>query len=106
MGIHLPENDNIVKIHQTLKSVSILTKLLICRNAYWKIAGEEMGLGKPWEPDWADTEIKYCIANSRVGIKKSNTYDFTRILAFPTAEMQDAFKKNFDTDIGFCKELL
>ena len=22
-------------------------KLLICRDAYWKIAGEEMGLGKP-----------------------------------------------------------
>ena len=25
-------------------------KLRICRDAYWKIAGEEMGLGKPWEP--------------------------------------------------------
>ena len=25
--------------------------LIICRDAYWKIAGDEMGLGKPWEPD-------------------------------------------------------
>lgn len=31
-----------------------LQKLYICRNAYWKIAGEEMGLDKPWKPDWED----------------------------------------------------
>ena len=83
-----------------------LQELLICRDTYWKIAGEEMGLGKPWVPDWADTEIKYCIANSSVGIKKSNTYDFTRILSFPTEEMRDAFYENFKEDIEFCKELL
>lgn len=28
-------------------------KLLICRDTYWKIYGEEMGLGKPWKPDWS-----------------------------------------------------
>ena len=27
-------------------------ELIIARNAYWKIAGEQMGLDKPWEPDW------------------------------------------------------
>ena len=27
-------------------------RLKRCRDAYWKIAGEQMGLGKPWEPDW------------------------------------------------------
>ena len=31
-----------------------LEKLLICRDAYWKIAGEQMELGKPWEPNWTD----------------------------------------------------
>ena len=81
-------------------------KLLVCRDAYWKLYGEEMGLGKPWEPDWADTEIKYCIANSSIGIKKSNTYDFTRILSFPTEEMRDAFYENFKKEIEICKELL
>lgn len=29
-----------------------LQKLLVCRDAYWKIAGEQMGLEKPWKPDW------------------------------------------------------
>ena len=33
-------------------------KLLICRKAYWKIAGEEMGLGKPWEPSAEDRRGK------------------------------------------------
>jgi mannose/fructose-specific phosphotransferase system component IIA len=28
------------------------------------------------------------------------------ILAFPTSEMRDAFKENFDDDIEFCKEFL
>ena len=43
-GIHFPREDN--NIYQILKSTSILTKLLICRAAYWKLAGNEMGLGK------------------------------------------------------------
>lgn len=29
-----------------------LRELLICRDAYWKITGEDMGLGKLWEPDY------------------------------------------------------
>ena len=33
-----------------------------CRDAYWKIAGEEMGLGKPWKPDYS--EIVFSIEGS------------------------------------------
>ena len=37
-------------------------ELLICRDAYWKIAGEEMGLDKSWEPNWNDcTQHKFRI---------------------------------------------
>ena len=41
-------------------------------------------------------------------IKKNPICDFSNcyILEFPTAEMRDAFKENFDPDIEFCKELL
>ena len=39
-----------------------LEQLIICRNAYWKIAGEQMGLDKSWEPDWSNNnETKFCI---------------------------------------------
>ena len=39
-----------------------LAKLIIMRDAYWKLAGEQMGLGKPWEPDWNESKPKYTIA--------------------------------------------
>lgn len=88
-----------------------LQKLYICRDAYWKIAGEEMGLGKPWEPDYDSGVNKYGIICMNGVIQESNpTTNWERhlnkILDFPTAEMRDVFKENFDPDIEFCKEFL
>ena len=84
-----------------------LRKLLICRETYWKIAGEEMGLGKPWMPDWKnDEQFKYIIICRRGCIIKDTYTAKDVILAFPTEEMRDAFKENFDKDLEFCKELL
>ena len=82
-------------------------KLLICRDAYWKIAGEEMGLNKPWEPDWDHINRKfYCIYNSKNNIVKNVIYSENKILAFPTEEMRDVFHENFKDLIEQCKELL
>ena len=82
-------------------------KLLVCRDAYWKIAGEEMGLGKPWEPDWKNHNIKYVLFNQEGEIDSMNTSGPRNyILAFPTEEMRDAFYENFDPDIEICKEFL
>lgn len=78
-----------------------------CRDAYWKIAGEEMGLGKPWEPDWSDNyQKKWTINFYQNEINLTNGPNVHFVLAFPTEEMRDAFKKNFDKDLEFCKELL
>ena len=81
-------------------------RLLICRDAYWKIAGEMMGLGKPWIPDWNTSEPKYVIAYTSRGIEKQWETTYCKGLAFPTEEMRDAFKENFDPNIEFCKEFL
>ena len=89
-------------------------QLLICRDAYWKIAGEEMGLGKPWEPDWKNSEEKrYSIVNIEGDInlpEKTLTKWIlkvtNKILVFPTEEMRDAFYENFKEEIEICKELL
>ena len=81
--------------------------LYICRDAYWKIAGEEMGLGKPWEPDWTyNGATKYCIGVYENEIQNFSSSVAQYILAFPTEEMRDDFKENFDPDIEICKELL
>lgn len=87
-----------------------LQTLLVCRDAYWKIAGEEMGLGKPWEPDW-NGKLYYLYYNptNTTGVVRGFTSDGVLayvVLAFPTAEMRDAFYENFKELIEVCKELL
>lgn len=81
-------------------------KLLICRDVYWKLYGEEMGLGKPWEPSDSDYITgRYCIFVHRGNII-CDTPAQDCVLTFPTPEMRDAFKKNFDPEIEICKEFL
>ena len=86
-------------------------KLLICRDAYWKIAGEEMGLGKPWEPDYDSGVNKYGIICMNGVVQESNpTTNWERhlnkVLDFPTKEMRNTFYENFKELIEQCKELL
>ena len=82
--------------------------LFIFRDVYWKIAGEQMGLGKPWEPNWPKTEErKFCIIRrSDNTITKWETKTIVKFLAFPTEEMRDAFFENFKELIEQCKEIL
>ena len=98
-GIHFPGEEN--NIYKILKYTSILTKLLICRDAYWKIAGEEMELGKSWEPDYNDfnkTLSMYCLCG-KFGLSVINPLQFV----FPSKEMRDEFAENFKKDIESCK---
>ena len=84
--------------------LSKLEKLLICRDAYWKIAGEEMGLGKLWEP--GDNKVFGIIRQCGKIQKYDDFVGGSTILEFPTEEMRDTFKENFDPDIEVCKEFL
>lgn len=73
-----------------------LYQLLVCRNAYWKIAGD-------WKPDWENpVHNKWFYAN----INKGNLRYESHLLVFPTAEIRDAFYENFKDLIKQCKELL
>lgn len=77
-------------------------KLLICRDAYWKIAGD-------WKPDWTMySGPKHCIIYSDNQIKwqcKSFVTE-AKVLAFPTDMMRDFFYENFKDFIERCKELI
>ena len=83
-----------------------IQSLLICRDAYWKIAGEQMGLGKPWEPDWNDVLSKYYISFYENKLDKGLVSYSNKILAFPSEEMLYAFYENFKELIESVKELL
>ena len=95
------------EVYGILQQVNSLTQLLICKSAYWKIAGEQMGIGKPWEPNWDDeNEYKYGLFRLRNIIYKDSTSIIPTLLIFPTIEMRDAFYDNFKDLIEQCKELL
>ena len=98
-------NENFQTVSQPIKGhngkkLFALQKLLICRDAYWKIAGD-------WKPDWEDeTETYYTISYDGVNIKCYNNTDVYSKFAFPTEEMRDAFYENFKELIEECKEFL
>jgi hypothetical protein len=85
-----------------LSQLNSLFRLRICCDAYWKIYGEEMGLGKPWKPDWDNLSTNH----EFIEIKKGCFTYSSRVLVFPIAEMRDAFYENFKDLIECCKELL
>ena len=77
-----------------------LQKLLICRDAYWKILGN-------WKPNFKDMkQSQYTICCVKNDILCLNAIEFNRILSFPTKEMRDVFYENFKDLIEECKELL
>ena len=76
-----------------------LQRLLICRDAYWKMAGD-------WRPYWSIYDHKFCIGTDNDKVIEECVTTGNRILAFPTKEMRDAFYENFNGLIEECKELL
>lgn len=77
-----------------------LYQLLVCRDAYWQIAGD-------WQPNWKDFSTqKYSISVDKDEIITSHRVTGSRVLVFPTAEMRDIFYENFKDLINECKELL
>ena len=90
--------------------INQFNKLLICRDAYWKLYGEEMGLGKPWEPDWYGGSLYLFYYNPQKDEFVKAHYSLggsaNSAFVFPTAEMRDAYMENFDPDIEKCKLLL
>jgi hypothetical protein len=83
-----------------------LYTIIICRDAYWKIAGEQMGLDKPWKPDWNEETDKFTISNKCNKIYLNYTAWYAEVLSFPTEEMRNVFYENFKDLIEQCKELL
>lgn len=80
--------------------------LIECRNAYWKIAGEQMGLGKPWKYDCNSKQYTPAIIYRDGYIQKVEVSYRNVIFAFPTEEMRDMFYEDFREELEFCKELL
>ena len=84
------------------KLLQRLQRLLICRDAYWKLAGD-------WKPDYQNKEQKtffFLYSNGNYIEKGRSEYPTNKILIFPSEEMRDAFYENFKDLIESVKELL
>jgi hypothetical protein len=81
--------------------VESFQKLLICRDAYWKLAGN-------WQPDWKDTSKPKYVLLYQEGdiILRSEVFIRTCFLAFPTIEMREEFYNNFKELIENYKEII
>ena len=90
------------------KLMATLDNLMLCRDVYWKIAGEKMELRKPWKPENPTKHYIFTIETCGDDIiKNAITSKWrNRILVFPTEEMRDAFYENFKELIEMCKEFL
>lgn len=103
---------SVTKEFDYVAKLESLRKLLICRDAYWKLAGEQMGLANPWEPDYSEEDyeqgcpIKYVIYYTGTHIRKERKCTPSYVLSFPTKEMLVSFYDNFKDLINDCKELL
>ena len=87
--------------------IQAFQKLLICRDAYWQIAGEQMGLDKLWIPDLTDdSKYMYHLHSAKNKVSKGAFFQDNHVLAFPTEEMRDTFYENFKDLIESCKEFL
>jgi hypothetical protein len=80
--------------------ISKLQELIICRDAYWKLANF-------WEPEGGVEcyAIYYNLYEDKIDLQTFNLYD-NILLCFPTKEMRDSFYENFKHLIESCKELL
>lgn len=71
------------------KALNALNRLIVCRNAYWKLDGN-------WRPDWENnSQKKYTIALYQDEISKTSGANVNRIFSFSTQEICNAFYENF-----------
>lgn len=82
-------------------------ELLIARDAFRKVASDEMGLDKPWEPDWKNFEQPKYVLFLRDGEICSDIKNISQcLLAFPTKESRDQFLNIFGDLIESCKNFI
>lgn len=95
-GLDVEISEYEYKVNDLLKN---FRKLIYCRDAYWKIAGD-------WKPDWTDSNFKYCIKTIGETLECVSEMNIQCLLAFPTEEIRNIFYNNFKNTIEKCKELL
>lgn len=106
---YIPHTDDIIGYKWDI--LQSLQKLLICRDAYWKLYADEKNMPWNWKPDYDSGVDKFGIVCYYNEIQRTNAVTNlerhkNKVLEFPTEEMRDTFYENFKVEIESCKELL
>ena len=100
MGLtYKDEEGTTMTLRRYIQDAEEWTRLLVCRDAYWKLANN-------WVPDYKSKEKKPCIMKRGGKVVIGTTIENSRILTFPTKEMAEAFEKNFHVLISLCAKFL
>ena len=90
-----------------LGKYNALHRLRICRDAYWYCYAKENNMPFNWKPEWSSSDQEKFTIRMYDGYRHFGHDKYLHsVLAFPTAEMRDAFYENFKGLIEECKELL
>lgn len=96
--------DKLIETHlyipsEYIQPVIAICNLITCRNKWWDIL--------KYTPNWENRhELKYCIHVDHKFVAITTHSNFPRILAFPTYEIADKFRKAFSGLISEAKSLL
>lgn len=105
----VPKTEEDIKIRdyeeKALSLVDSIRRIIICRDAFWKVIGLDKGLDGPWSPDWSDSDYYYCL-----NFNKEGTYTFLsdqyHLLAFPNLDVCELFEKKFASLLSHIREML
>ena len=87
-GLLLKEGANEHNKYLYSDEMNALFKLLICRNAYWKLAGD-------WAPNWKDDSKKSAVAVIEDEPRVTTRYTERNMFVFPSESLCVRFLNNF-----------
>lgn len=108
LGFKEPDKHKI-NVHNSKYGSVLLTfyKLLLCRDAFWLVAGQELKLEGNWKPDIANGVYTASIINRSGNVVKDSGFDCeNRILMFHSDDVRNKFLEYFGHLITVCKELI
>lgn len=82
-------------------------RLLLCRDAFWFVAGQELELEGNWKPDIVNGVYTASIINRSGNVVKDSGFDCdNKILMFHSDEVRNKFLECFGHLITVCKDLI
>ena len=98
-----------INVHNSIYDYILQTfyKLLLCRDAFRLVAGQELELEDKWKPDIVNGVYTASIINRSGNVVKDSGFDSeNKLLMFHSDEVRNKFLESFGHLITVCKDLI